>query len=140
MENRHTLQELKQWQKLPMNIKVAMTAERIRAWVQYFGEDGVYISFSGGKDSTVLLDIARNVCGFKKLPAVFVDVPTQYPDLRAFAERFDYTEIIKPKTSFMQVCDRYGFPMISKEVSGAVYEAKRYIQRITEDIDRQTDR
>lgn len=51
---KHTIDELHQWQALPLNIKVLMTAERIRSWVNEFGEDGVYLSFSGGKDSTVL--------------------------------------------------------------------------------------
>lgn len=46
---KHTMQELYQWQALPLNIKVRMTAERIRDWVNEFGEDGVYLSFSAGK-------------------------------------------------------------------------------------------
>ena len=60
MANKHTLAELKQWQALPLSIKIRMTETRIRGWVHEYGEDGVYISFSGGKDSTVLLDIAEN--------------------------------------------------------------------------------
>lgn len=52
-ENKHTMQELYQWQALPLDIKVLMTAERIRNCVYEFGEDGVYLSFSSGKDSTV---------------------------------------------------------------------------------------
>jgi hypothetical protein len=40
-ENKHTMQELYQWQALPLNIKVLMTAERIRSWVNEFVEDGV---------------------------------------------------------------------------------------------------
>ena len=65
---KHTKQELYQWQALPLNIKVLMTAERIRNWVNEFGEDGVYLSFSGGKDSTVLGHIIREVCGYKNIP------------------------------------------------------------------------
>ena len=50
----HTIDELKQKQALPLDIKILMSKTRIRAWIDEYGEDGVYISFSGGKDSTVL--------------------------------------------------------------------------------------
>lgn len=122
------MQELYQWQALPLNIKVRMTAERIRNWVNEFGEDGVYLSFSGGKDSTVLGHIIREVCGYKNIPFVFVDVPTQYPELKQFAQTFDNLVILKPKISFAQVCEQYGFPMISKVVSNCVSGARKYVK------------
>lgn len=125
---KHTMQELYQWQALPLNIKVRMTAERIRSWINEFGEDGVYLSFSGGKDSTVLGHIIREVCGYKNIPFVFVDVPTQYPELKQFAQTFDNLVILKPKISFAQVCEKYGFPMISKEVSNCVSGARKYVK------------
>lgn len=143
MANKHTLAELKQWQALPLSIKIRMTETRIRGWVHEYGEDGVYVSFSGGKDSTVLLDIVRNRCGYKNIPAVFVDVPTQYPELRDFVKTFDNVEILKPKISFMEVCEKYGFPLISKEVSECVHDARAYLTRVrqlSETADRQTDR
>ena len=122
------MQELYQWQALPLNIKVLMTAERIRNWVNEFGEDGVYLSFSSGKDSTVLGHIIRVVCGYKNIPFVFVDVPTQYPELKQFAKTFDNLVILKPKISFAEVCEKYGFPMISKEVSNCVSGARKYVK------------
>lgn len=61
MGNKHVISDLYQMQSLPLNAKVRMTQWRIREWVDEYGEDGVYISFSGGKDSTVLLDIARKL-------------------------------------------------------------------------------
>lgn len=122
------MQELYQWQALPLNIKVLMTAERIRSWVNEFGEDGVYLSFSSGKDSTVLGHIIRVVCGYKNIPFVFVDVPTQYPELKQFAKTFDNLVILKPKISFAEVCEKYGFPMISKEVSNCVSGARKYVK------------
>lgn len=125
---KHTMQELYQWQALPLNIKVLMTAERIRNWVNEFGEDGVYLSFSSGKDSTVLGHIIRVVCGYKNIPFVFVDVPTQYPELKQFAKTFDNLVILKPKISFAEVCEKYGFPMISKEVSNCVSGARKYVK------------
>lgn len=130
-ENKHTMQELYQWQALPLNIKVLMTAERIRNWVDEFGEDGVYLSFSGGKDSTVLGHIIREVCGYKNIPFVFVDVPTQYPELKEFAQTFDNLVILKPKISFAQVCERYGFPIFSKEISECIADSRKYIRIIT---------
>ena len=134
---KHTMQELYQWQALPLNIKVRMTAERIRSWVNEFGEDGVYLSFSGGKDSTVLGHIIREVCGYKNIPFVFVDVPTQYPELKQFAKAFDNLVILKPKISFSQVCEQYGFPLFSKEISECIADSRKYIRILT---DRQTDR
>ena len=88
------------------------------------------------------------MCGYKKIPLVFVDVPTQYPELKEFALTFDNLVILKPKISFAQVCEKYGFPMISKEVSECVYYARKYLKSIVDKIesentiltDRQTDR
>lgn len=52
-----TKEDLAYLQKLPLDLKVMMTKARIREWVSHFGTDGVYVSFSGGKDSTVLLHL-----------------------------------------------------------------------------------
>lgn len=125
--------DMLQMQSLPLAAKIRMTANRINAWVDQFGEEGVYISFSGGKDSTVLLDIARNFCGYENIPAVFVDVPTQYPELRDFAMSFKNVEILKPKISFMDVCSKYGFPLISKEICEQVNGARKYLIKIAEE-------
>lgn len=55
-----TQQILQQRQAQPLDIKVIMTQERIRAFYEHFNGD-VYVSFSGGKDSLVLLDIVRSI-------------------------------------------------------------------------------
>ena len=134
---KHTIDELRQWQALPLSIKIRMTEERIRMWVREYGEDGVYVSFSGGKDSTVLLDIVRNRMGYKDIPAVFVDTGLEYPEIREFVKTFDNVVWLKPKMQFRNVIEKYGYPFPSKEVSEAIEGARRYLEELT---DRQTDR
>ena len=134
-ENKHTLQELQQWQALPLNIKVLMTKDRIRNWIHTYGEDGVYVSFSGGKDSTVLLNLVRQ--DYPNVPAVFVDTGLEYPEIREFVKTFDNVEWLRPKMNFRKVIETYGYPFISKEISRKFYElasAKRnghssYVER-----------
>ena len=129
-----TLQELQMLQALPLAVKVEKTKLRIREWVDRYGEDGVYVSFSGGKDSTVLLHLARQM--YPNLKAVFVDTGLEYPEIRAFVKTFDNVEWLKPKMNFRQVIEKYGYPFISKEVSECVDGARKYLKSLT---DRQTD-
>ena len=49
-----TIDELRVLQALPLDMKIRRTQQRIKEWVNYYGVDGVYVSFSGGKDSTVV--------------------------------------------------------------------------------------
>ena len=54
---------------LPYEAKVKLAKRRIREWYEHW-EGQVYLSFSGGLDSTVLLSLIRTVLG-KDIPAVF---------------------------------------------------------------------
>ena len=121
----HTLQDLKIRQALPLEQKVLMTKQRIREWVNYYGLEGVYVSFSGGKDSTVLLHIARSI--YPDIKALFVDTGLEYPEIRDFVKTFDNVDIVKPRLNFKQVIEKYGYPFISKEVSECVSGAKKYL-------------
>lgn len=120
------LWELRQMQSLPLAAKVRMTENRIRDWVREFGEDGVYVSFSGGKDSTVLLHIVRNM--YPDVEAVFINTGLEYPEIQKFVKTFDNVTILRPKMRFDEVIKTYGYPLISKEVSQAIREVKRSIQ------------
>lgn len=124
-ESKHTIGDLYQMQSLPLSAKIRMTEYRIRQWVDKYGAEGVYVSFSGGKDSTVLLDIARRL--FPRIKAVFVDTGLEYPEIREFVKGFDNVDWLKPKLTFRQVIEKYGYPFISKEVSECVYGAKRFL-------------
>ena len=97
-----------------------MTYLRIRWWLNEF--DG-YVSFSGGKDSTVLLHIARQVSS--DIPAVFVDTGLEYPEVREFALSQDNVVRLKPEMNFRKVIETYGYPIISKEVAQKIYEYRK---------------
>lgn len=119
---KHELWELRQMQSLPLRAKVLMTQQRIRDWYEYF--DGqVYVSFSGGKDSTVLKWIVDRM--YSDVPSVFANTGLEYPEIRRFAQSRPNVVTVQPKKSFVEVLSEYGYPVISKEVALKVYYAKR---------------
>lgn len=81
-----------------------------------------YISFSGGKDSTVLLDLVRRVSPTTK--AVYIKTGNDYPELSRFVAKFENVDVVRPKLTFEQVVAKYGFPLVSKEQAQYIYEAK----------------
>ena len=102
---------LKQRQALPLELKVIRTKQRIREWYEHWQGD-VYLSFSGGKDSTVLLDIVKGI--YPDVPAVFCDTGLEYPEVREFATS-NADVVIKPDMNFKQVIEKFGYPFPSKE-------------------------
>lgn len=117
----HTKGELQQMQSLPLSAKILMTKRRIKDWYDYW--DGqVYVSFSGGKDSTVLLHIAREV--YSDIEAVFVNTGLEHPEIQKFVKTFDNVTILRPKMRFDEVIKKYGYPMISKNTARKIYDAR----------------
>lgn len=110
-------------QAMPLEDKIRFTERRIQEWVEEFGENGVYISFSGGKDSTVLLHLVRKL--YPNIEAVYVDTGLEYPEIKNFVKTFDNITILRPKMMFNQVIEKYGYPIISKEVSECVDQARK---------------
>lgn len=123
MEAKRTRQDLIMLQALPFEIKLLKTRQRIREWVNEYGEDGVYVSFSGGKDSTVLLHIVREM--YPSVEAVFVNTGLEYPEIQQFVKSFDNVTILRPQMRFDEVIKKYGYPVISKEVSQKLYYLKK---------------
>jgi 3'-phosphoadenosine 5'-phosphosulfate sulfotransferase (PAPS reductase)/FAD synthetase len=112
---------LKQRQALPIEEKIKMSQERIREW--YEAWDGqVYISFSGGKDSTVLLDLVRGL--YPEVQAVFLNTGLEYPEILSFVKKFNNVVHIHSKMKFKDVIEKYGYPVVSKEVSKCVFEIR----------------
>lgn len=118
---KYTNEDLKIMQNWSLDRKIQVSLTRISE----FGlkmENKIYTSFSGGKDSTVLLDLVRRV--FPDSPAVFVDTGLEYPELREFVKTVDNVVWLKPEMNFKRVIKECGYPIISKEVSKMVETAK----------------
>lgn len=112
--DRHDRYSLVQLQSLPLEDKIQMSLQRIKVFYEYF-DGAVYVSFSGGKDSTVLLHLVRTL--YPDVKAVFSDTGLEYPEIRDFVKSVDNVEFVRPKKSFRQVILEFGYPVISKEVS-----------------------
>lgn len=118
-----TREDLKYYQSLPLDLKIAKTKDNIREFVREFGVDDVYVSFSGGKDSTVLLDIVRSE--YPDIEAVFINTGLEYPEIQKFVKTFDNVRIVYPKHTFREVISEYGYPIISKDISRKIHDARK---------------
>lgn len=127
------MNELKLMQNYPLDIKIAKTKNRIREFYEYFDGE-VYIAFSGGNDSLVMLHIIRSL--YPDVTAVFVDTGVEFPEVRKFVKSFDNVVILKPEKNFSQIINEYGYPIISKDVSNSIRLARKNIAdgKVTERV------
>lgn len=109
---------MQQWS---LERKIQVTQAKIIEWYTHYNGN-VYISFSGGKDSTVLLDLARRI--YPDIEAVFVDTGLEYPEIREFVKTKENVTWLRPEMNFKKVIETYGYPVISKDVSKIVYGAR----------------
>ena len=118
--------ELQLLQSYPLEVKIKKSQLRIMEFIEQIGEENCYISFSGGKDSTVLLHLVRSL--YPNITAVYSDTGLEFPEIKEFVKSFDNVEIIKPKISFKEVIEHEGYPIISKAVSNTVKYARKNIK------------
>lgn len=115
--NAYTRQDLSVMQAWPLDRKIRVTQAKIIEWYHHYGGK-VAVSFSGGKDSTVLLDLARRA--FPDIPAVFVDTGLEYPEIREFVKTVPNVTWLRPEMPFSKVISEYGYPVVSKDVARRV--------------------
>lgn len=130
----------KQLLALDLQDKEILSYEKIDQW--YTAWNGkCYVSFSGGKDSTVLAYLAaRYLSSFRappwELTLVFVNTGLEYPEIQRFVneytdwlrEKFPRVTVnlhrLRPKMNIRQVVTKYGYSIVSKEVSAYIGNAR----------------
>lgn len=132
----HDAERLAELQALPLERKIQITQTRIIEWYQRYNGK-VCVSFSGGKDSTVLLHIARQI--YPDIPAVFSNTGLEYPEIQRFVKSVNNVDIVTPSMRFDQVISTYGYPLISKEVAEAIYYARRIRSQVV-NVERERER
>lgn len=161
----HGVEDLKQYQMLPLEQKIQMSKQRIKDWYsnwttleiqntntkkkrykavdtrngdpevklrkneviigEYTG--AVYVSFSGGKDSTVLKHIVDSM--YDDVPSLFVNTGLEFPEIQDFVRKQPNVEIVRPQMRFDEVIKTYGYPIISKDVSECVFYGKQALAK-----------
>ena len=79
----YTVKDLQTMQSWSLERKVRVTQLRIMEWYQHYNGN-VAVSFSGGVDSTVLLDLARRI--YPDINAVFVNTTMEFPEIVKFVK------------------------------------------------------
>ena len=129
---KHTNEDLKIMQAWPLSRKIQVTQTRIMEWHERHNHNTA-ISFSGGVDSTVLLDLARRC--YSDIPAVFCDTTIEFPEIVSFVKSKPHVSIVKPQLCevcvncplgcFGRVIQEHGICYPSKEVAKSVHYAKQ---------------
>ena len=106
----------------------AMLKERLRfikEVIEDYDEENFYLSFSGGKDSTVLSKLVDMAVPGNKIPRVYADTGIEYELIREFVydmqKNDDRVVIIKPKRNIKETLEKEGYPFKSKSHSERVY-------------------
>ena len=102
---------------LPLTKKIDLSLERIHEWCEAW-DNQVAVSFSGGKDSAVLLWLVRQV--YPACKGIFVNTGLEYPEVVKLVKKTPNVYTVRPLIPFHKVVNQYGYPMVSKKVARGV--------------------
>lgn len=123
-------EKLKIMQSYPLELKIELSKKAIKEFINMYGEDKIYIPYSGGKDSTVLTHLIYNELNIQP---TLLNVNT-LNEFKSVVDQVKYmkeigfnVKIVTPKNNIEDVINKYGYPVISKQVSNTVYYARKNI-------------
>ena len=111
----------------------------IRDTIKKYGEDNFYLSFSGGKDSTVVHHLLDMAIPGNRIPRVFSNTGIEYNAIVEFVKEMakddDRIVMLHPTQNIKVMLERVGYPFKSKEHSQKLMEFQN-TRRMTPHIKR----
>lgn len=105
--------------------------QKIRQIITKYNEDNFYISFSGGRDSTVLRDLIDRAIPGNNIPSVHINTGIELKSIEDFvkecAKHDNRVKIIKPQENIKKVLSKYGYPFKSKRHSKILSQFQRNV-------------
>lgn len=93
--------------------------EVIRKTIGKYGESNFYVSYSGGKDSTVLHYIIDEALPENKIPRVYFNTGIEYNDILKFVKQMQKSDeriqIVNSNVHIPSMLKQKGYPFKSKE-------------------------
>lgn len=114
-------------ESVEVDVLVPHTKLKPNEYIESAVDGQVYVSLSGGKDSTVLKHIVDSM--YSDVPAVFVNTGLEYPEIQKFvreikAGKYDCfnsdVEIMRPEMRFDEVIKSVGYPVPTKSIAGKI--------------------
>lgn len=137
MKTELSLAILKERQSWSFNQKYDHAMGVIEQFIGYMGKKHVFVSFSGGKDSTVMLDMVRKF--IPDVPVIFANTGNEFPENVKFCRSMKDKGInfieVHPKMTMKQVIETVGFPIISKEVCSKVNYYLKYPEKLKSNME-----
>ena len=114
--------------------------QKIRQIIAEYGEENSYLSFSGGKDSTVLHYLLDEALPDNQIPRVYADTGIEFQMIRDFVLELQKTDpritIVRPNKNIRETLEEVGYPFKSKQHAhnvriyqnnGATKNSERYL-------------
>lgn len=119
--------------------------QKIQQIINKYGEENFYLSFSGGKDSTVLSALVDMALPDNKIPRVYANTGIELNMIRDFVvekqQQDDRIVIIKPSVPIKKMLEEEGYPFKSKghseylnryQTSGKLLSVQQYLGERTD--------